>query len=128
MRYNTMKSILKTWSVGFMAVMGLSMVFWLSPWTGVVAQDNTGGSGSGSGSESRGESSLLPEINPQDIEIRSEYKAQFPGVRRQPILGFKPRARVFQLDPNRMPYMESVDEVIMNLPIGTLSRPDAPPY
>lgn len=123
-----MKSILKTWSVGFMAVMGLSMVFWLSPWTGVVAQDNTGGSGSGSGSESRGESSLLPEINPQDIEIRSEYKAQFPGVRRQPILGFKPRARVFQLDPNRMPYMESVDEVIMNLPIGTLSRPDAPPY
>ena len=123
-----MKSILKTWSVGFMTVMGVSMVFWLSPWTGVVAQDNTGGSGSGSGSESRGESSLLPEINPQDIEIRSEYKAQFPGVRRQPILGFKPRARVFQLDPNRMPYMESVDEVIMNLPIGTLSRPDAPPY
>lgn len=128
MRYKTMKQIPKTWMFGFVLFMGLSMTLCLTPWTGVVAQDNSSGSGSGNGTGSGSETSLLPEINPQDIEIRSEYKAQFPGVRRQPILGFKPRARVFQLDPNRMPYMESVDEVIMNLPIGTLSRPDAPPY
>lgn len=103
---------------------GILILGGVSSWNNVYAQDTSGDSEA----ETTGSSSLLPEINPQDIEIRSEYKAQFPGVRRQPILGFKPRARVFQLDPNRMPYMESVEEVIMNLPIGTLSRPDAPPY
>ncbi|MDR9446387.1 MAG: hypothetical protein RI519_01450 [Balneolaceae bacterium] len=124
--------ILKTRSVGLISAFGLWVLLCFTPWSGVIAQDNTGGSTDESeeetGREAGGENSLLPEINPQDIEIRSEYKAQFPGVKRQPILGFKPRARVFQLDPNRMPYIESVDEVIMNLPIGTMSRPEAPPY
>ena len=46
------------------------------------------------------QNTLLPEINPQDIEIRSEFKANFPGLRRQPILGFNPTPRVFQIDPN----------------------------
>ena len=36
------------------------------------------------------QNSLLPEIDPQDIEIRSEFRARFPGIRRQPILGFNP--------------------------------------
>ncbi len=36
------------------------------------------------------ESSMLPEIDPQDIEIRSQFEARFPGLRRQPILGFDP--------------------------------------
>ena len=129
MRYNTMTQMFNTWSFRIVSIIGLSVVLSITPWTKGFAQDNGDASGgSGNGSETGGDSSLLPEINPQDIEIRSEYKAQFPGVRRQPILGFKPRARVFQLDPNRMPYMESVDEVIMNLPIGTLSRPNAPPF
>ncbi len=72
--------------------------------------------------------SLLPEINPRDIEIRSQYQARFPGVTRQPILGFKPRPRIYQMDPNRMPYLESDEEQIVNLPIGILSRPAAPNY
>lgn len=72
--------------------------------------------------------SLLPEINPRDIEIRSQYQARFPGVTRQPILGFKPRPRIYQIDPNRMPYLESEDEQIVQLPIGLLSRPSAPEH
>ncbi|MCC5942862.1 MAG: hypothetical protein JJU37_15065 [Balneolaceae bacterium] len=74
------------------------------------------------------EQSLLPEIDPQDIEIRSQFQARFPGLRRQPILGFNPRPRVFQIDPNRIPFIEDEETVAANLPIGTLDRPEAPDY
>ncbi|TVR16394.1 MAG: hypothetical protein EA391_08190 [Balneolaceae bacterium] len=74
------------------------------------------------------EQTLLPEIDPQDIEIRSQFQARFPGLRRQPILGFNPRPRVFQIDPNRIPFIEDHQTVAANLPIGTLDRPEAPEY
>jgi hypothetical protein len=72
------------------------------------------------------QNSLLPEINPQDIEIRSEFRARFPGLRRQPILGFNPKPRVFRIDPNRMPFMESRDEAVANVAITQLDRPEPP--
>lgn len=72
------------------------------------------------------QNSLLPEINPQDIEIRSEFRARFPGLRRQPILGFNPKPRVFRIDPNRIPFMESRDEAVANIAITQLDRPDPP--
>ena len=72
------------------------------------------------------QNSLLPEINPQDIEIRSEFRARFPGLRRQPILGFNPKPRVFQIDPNRMPFMESRDQAVANISITQLDRPEPP--
>jgi hypothetical protein len=72
--------------------------------------------------------SLLPEIDPQDIEIRSQFQARFPGLRRQPILGFNPRPRVFQMDPNRTPFIEDEETVAANLPIGSLARPEPPSY
>ncbi|NBC04444.1 MAG: hypothetical protein GVY20_12165 [Bacteroidetes bacterium] len=78
--------------------------------------------------QSEQDQSLLPDINPQDIEIRSQFQARFPGLRRQPILGFNPRPRVFQIDPNRMPFIEDEETVVANLPIGQLSRPDPPEY
>lgn len=71
---------------------------------------------------------LLPEIDPQDIEIRSQFQARFPGLRRQPILGFNPRPRVYQIDPNRIPFIEDEETVVANLPIGTLDRPEPPRY
>lgn len=74
------------------------------------------------------EQSLLPEIDPQDIEIRSQFQARFPGLRRQPILGFNPRPRVFQTDPNRLPFIESEDVVAASLPVGALDRPEAPGF
>ncbi len=74
------------------------------------------------------EQSLLPEIDPQDIEIRSQFQARFPGLRRQPILGFNPRPRVFQSDPNRIPFIEDEETVAASLAIGTLDRPEAPEY
>ncbi|CAN5171009.1 hypothetical protein BH23BAC3_BH23BAC3_00150 [soil metagenome] len=71
---------------------------------------------------------LLPDIDPQDIEIRSQFQARFPGLSRQPILGFNPKPRVFQLDPNRTPFIESEEAVAASLPVGELDRPDAPGY
>ena len=74
------------------------------------------------------DNSLLPEIDPQDIEIRSQFKARFPGLRRQPILGFDPTPRVYQIDPNRMPFMETQEQVVASLPVSELSRPAPPAY
>lgn len=74
------------------------------------------------------ELSMLPEIDPQEIEIRSQFKARFPGLRRQPILGFDPHPRVYQIDPDRMPFMETPEQVVANLPVSELSRPKPPQY
>lgn len=74
------------------------------------------------------QNTLLPEIDPQDIEIRSEFKARFPGLRRQPILGFNPAPRVYQIDPNREPFMETQEQIVANLPVSDLARPSAPAY
>ncbi len=89
------------------------IIFFVAP--GAVAQ--TGGST---------QNSLLPEIDPQDIEIRSEFKARFPGIRRQPILGFNPKPRVFRIDPNRVPFMESDREAVANIALTELDRPVPP--
>lgn len=75
-----------------------------------------------------GENSLLPEIDPQDIEIRSQFKARFPGLSRQPILGFDPTPRVYQIDPNRTPFMETPEQVVADLPVTDLTRPAPPGY
>lgn len=73
------------------------------------------------------ENSLLPAIDPQDIEIRSEFKARFPGLSRQPILGFNPKPRVFTISPDRMPFMESPDEAVASIIVSQMSLPAAPP-
>ncbi len=78
--------------------------------------------------EQDSESSMLPEIDPQDIEIRSQFQARFPGLTRQPILGFDPNPRVYQIDPNRTPFMETPEQVVANLPVSQLSRPDPPEH
>lgn len=66
--------------------------------------------------------SLLPDINPQDIEIRGVFKASFPGIRRQPILGFNPKPRVYRIDPNRLPFMEDDRTAAVQLPIQALRQ------
>lgn len=80
----------------------------------------------GTAQDSNTQNSLLPEIDPQDIEIRSEFRARFPGIRRQPILGFNPKPRVFRIDPNRTPFMESDREAVANIALTQLDRPIPP--
>lgn len=69
---------------------------------------------------------LLPEIDPQDIEIRADFQAQFQGLTRQPILGFKPEPRVFQIDPNRMPFIEDEDDIVATVSLSDLEEPLSP--
>lgn len=76
-------------------------------------------------SETQG-NTLLPDINPQDIEIKGDYRIRFPGLQRQPILGFDPRQRVFQLNPNRKPFLETSDEIVASIPISPLEIPKSP--
>ncbi|MDG5766964.1 hypothetical protein QA596_05755 [Balneolales bacterium ANBcel1] len=63
---------------------------------------------------------LLPDIDPQDIEIRGEFDVRFQGLSRQPILGFSPRRPVFRVDPDRMPFIESDDEIVAAVPLSDL--------
>jgi hypothetical protein len=87
----------------------------LAPVTLLIAQDAT-------------PTTLLPDIDPQDIEIRGDFQVRFPGITRQPILGFNPRPRVFQIDPNRMPFIETPEQVVASLPVSELDRPAPPPF
>src|SRR5690625_7525684 len=95
----------------FLSVTFLSMFLAIAAFPS-AAQDTQGGD----------EDALLPDIDPQDIEIRSEFKARFPGLRRQPILGFEPASRVYRVDPDRMPYIESLEEVVADLPVRSEER------
>ncbi len=67
-----------------------------------------------------GASSLLPDIDPQDIEIRGDFEVRFPGLARQPVLGFSPRPPVFRVDPDRMPFMETDEEIVATIPLSDL--------
>ncbi|MEX1136721.1 MAG: hypothetical protein WEB89_07450 [Balneolales bacterium] len=78
------------------------------------------------GQESDDGSTLLPDIDPQDIEVRGDFNARFPGLSRQPILGFNPKPRVFQLDPDRMPYIESEEDARSNISSSNLEQPISP--
>lgn len=69
---------------------------------------------------------LLPEIDPQDIEIRGDFRVRFANLIRQPILGFTNNQRLYALDPNRLPFMESEEQIRANMPIDDLDRPVAP--
>lgn len=85
-------------------------LLWVLPLTAIPAMAQ----------EEEGPSSLLPEIDPQDIEIRGDFDARFPGLSRQPILGFSPRTPVYRVDPDRMPFIESDEEIVSAIPISDL--------
>ncbi|MEX2641108.1 MAG: hypothetical protein WD266_10500 [Balneolales bacterium] len=72
-------------------------------------------------------STLLPDIDPQDIEIRGDFTARFPGLSRQPILGFNPKPRVFQMDPDRLPFIESDEDAVADITSDGLEQPYSPP-
>ncbi|MEX0685418.1 MAG: TonB-dependent receptor [Balneolales bacterium] len=78
------------------------------------------------GQERDERSTLLPDIDPQDIEIRGDFRARFPGLSRQPILGFNPKPRVFQMDPDRMPYVESEEDIVASFSPEDLEQPYSP--
>jgi len=105
---------LGSFSVNVYMKQRLLMAFLLSLMasTASVAQTQTG--------------TLLPEIDPQDIEIRGDFRVKFASLIRQPILGFTNNQRLYALDPNRLPFMETEEQIRASMPIDDLERPVAP--
>ncbi|NBV31732.1 MAG: hypothetical protein EBR93_04265, partial [Bacteroidetes bacterium] len=64
--------------VGYYGIVIVSLMLAASP---AYAQTSQGSGSQSPGSQGPGTQgqSLLPEINPQDIEIRSQFRARFPG-------------------------------------------------
>ncbi len=74
------------------------------------------------------EGNLLPDIESQNIEIRGEFTAQFPGLERQPILGFNPTLRVYQFPADRIPFMEPGSDAVAKLALSEFAVPEGPAY
>lgn len=76
----------------------------------------------------------LPEIAPQEFEIRGQLQINFPSLERQPLRGFAAPSSVPTLPPNRMPHVEpykqersSLPEALPEPPTSTARLATAPP-
>ena len=49
---------------------------------------------------------ILPDLSPQEVEIRGQLEISFPSLRRQPLIGFNPPPRVPEIPENYMPFLE----------------------
>lgn len=58
----------------------------------------------------------LPEIAPQEIEIRGQFEVGFPSLQRQPLRGFAAPATVPVLPPDRLPFTEPYKQERSELP------------
>lgn len=80
----------------------LLLLSWTS--TSVLAQDNPE------------RDPQLPEIAPQEIEIRGQFEVGFPSLQRQPLRGFAAPATVPVLPPDRLPFTEPYKQERSELP------------
>ena len=68
----------------------------------------------------------LPDIAPQEVEIRGNLEINLPALRRQPLIGFNPPPRVREIPPSRRPYVEDYKQEQSDLPPSPLLQPDPP--
>lgn len=66
----------------------------------------------------------LPEIAPQEIEIRGELQLSFPSLQRQPLRGFSSPPVIPSVPEDRMPYLPSYKQELEDLP-ESLPAPEA---
>lgn len=69
------------------------------------------------------EDPALPDIAPQEVEIRGELEFSFPQLERQPLIGFNPPPRVPEVPETRRPYVETYKQPAAELPGGDTSLP-----
>jgi len=58
----------------------------------------------------------LPEIAPQEFEIRGELQLSFPSLKRQPLRGFASPPTIPSVPPSQAPFMESYKQDLEDLP------------
>ncbi len=66
--------------------------------------------------ERPGQDPQLPEIAPQEIEIRGQFEVDFPSLQRQPLRGFARPSPVPVLPPDRLPYTQPYKQERRQLP------------
>jgi len=66
----------------------------------------------------------LPDIAPQEFEIRGQLQVSFPTLERQPLQGFASPPSVPSVPDDRMPYLESYKQALETLP-ESLPEPEA---
>ena len=68
----------------------------------------------------------LPEIAPQEFEIRGELQLSFPSLERQPLRGFASPPTIPSVPPDHTPFVESYKQDLEDLP-ESLPAPTAAP-
>ncbi|MFB6231593.1 MAG: hypothetical protein ABEL04_10595 [Salinibacter sp.] len=73
----------------------------------------------------------LPEIAPQEIQIRGERRIALPSLERQPLTGFARPPKVPTVPPDHRPYVEPYEQELDDLPESlplpeTVAEPIAP--
>lgn len=74
----------------------------------------------------RGEEPVLPDLAPQEVEIRGQLEISFPSLQRQPLVGFNPPPPVPDIPAGRRPFVETYKQASADLPASPLGRPDPP--
>jgi hypothetical protein len=73
------------------------------------------------------DTTALPNIAPQEVEIRGQLETRFPRLERQPLVGFNPPPRVPILSSDRRPLIGEYRQDTADLPGSPLRRPDMAP-
>lgn len=68
----------------------------------------------------------LPDIAPQEVEIRGTLDISFPSLERQPLVGFNPPPSTYEVPDDRRPYIEEYKQRAADLPNSSLQEPEAP--
>lgn len=71
-------------------------------------------------------SQALPDIAPQEVEIRGRLDVAFPSLERQPLVGFNPPPSTYEVPSERTPYVEEYKQEAADLPASPLQRPELP--
>ncbi len=69
---------------------------------------------------------VLPDIAPQDVEIRGELEIALPSLQRQPLSGFNPPPKLVQIPADRKPYAAPYRLAKEDLPPTPITRPEPP--
>ena len=72
---------------------------------------------------------ILPNLSPQEVEIRGQLEISFPSLQRQPLIGFNPPPRVPEIPEGYVPFLETYKLSGSSLPNhrGDFDAPDQRP-
>lgn len=68
----------------------------------------------------------LPDIAPQEVEIRGNLDISFPSLQRQPLVGFNPPPSTYEIPEDRSFFIEEYKQEAADLPNSPLQKPQPP--